>query len=319
MEIVFSEKEDIPEIVELLKRSLGEKRMPKTQAYYIWKHQKNPFGQSITLVAKESGKIVGVRTFMKWEWSFGEKKIASVRAVDTATDPLYQGKGIFRMLTLKAIDECKREGISFIYNTPNPISLKGYLKMGWNSIGKMPLNVRLGSIIPGFFDEIKNEKYYQEYDVENQLKKLPNSWSFKQPKSISTELTIPYLNWRYVECPVSSYGAFIEPGKFGIIFRLKKIKLFYEFRICESWLENSIYEEDADQKIRSVIKKIKPLIVTDSYFQKKNQLSNYIKLNFASPFIGPLTTVKNLTDINNKSEFIRFDIWFPSLGAMELF
>src|SRR2546425_1227972 len=61
---------------------------------------------------------------------------------EPATDPAYQGRGIFSGLTLHAIDELTREGLHFIFNTPNDQSLPGYLKMGWQIVGKLPVSAR---------------------------------------------------------------------------------------------------------------------------------------------------------------------------------
>jgi hypothetical protein len=56
--------------------------------------------------------------------------------VDTATDPAFQGRGIFSRLTLHGIDELRAEGVGLIFNTPNAKSLPGYLKMGWEVVGR---------------------------------------------------------------------------------------------------------------------------------------------------------------------------------------
>jgi GNAT superfamily N-acetyltransferase len=130
MEITQAQDSDINEIISLLKISLGEALMPKSEAYFIWKHFKNPFGKSLILLAKENGKIIGIRAFMLWSWINVETIVTSVRAVDTATHPDYQGKGVFKKLTLEAVKKSIDEKFSFVFNTPNPISMIGYLKIG---------------------------------------------------------------------------------------------------------------------------------------------------------------------------------------------
>ncbi len=64
-----------------------------------------------------------------------------MRAVDTATDPDFQGAGIFRRLTLHALDALPALGVEFVFNTPNDKSLPGYLKIGWKVIGRAPVRV----------------------------------------------------------------------------------------------------------------------------------------------------------------------------------
>ena len=48
------------------------------------------------LVQEDNGRIVGVRAFMQWRWVQEGKVYKALRAVDTATHPDYQGKGIFK-------------------------------------------------------------------------------------------------------------------------------------------------------------------------------------------------------------------------------
>ena len=66
----------------------------------------------------------------------------AVRAVDTATDPEFQGRGIFTRLTLEALDELAADGVDFVFNTPNARSRPGYLKMGWQVVGRLAAAVR---------------------------------------------------------------------------------------------------------------------------------------------------------------------------------
>src|SRR5688572_13398222 len=103
MTIRPAEATDIPEIISLLKLSLGESFLPKSEAYWHWKHVNNPFGKSPVLLAEESNAIIGVRAFMRWQWNDGKRTIEAVRAVDTATHPDFQGKGIFTKLTMSLL------------------------------------------------------------------------------------------------------------------------------------------------------------------------------------------------------------------------
>ena len=57
-----------------------------------------PFGESKILIAEQDSKIIGIRAFMYWNWVNCEEEVIAVRAVDTATDPMHQGKGILANL-----------------------------------------------------------------------------------------------------------------------------------------------------------------------------------------------------------------------------
>lgn len=108
-------------------------------ALFAWKHDESPFGPSPAWVAVAGSRVVGFRTFSRWEFERGGRHLRAARAVDTATAPDFQGRGIFSRLTKTALHELADEGVSFIFNTPNASSLPGYLKMGWEEVGRLPV------------------------------------------------------------------------------------------------------------------------------------------------------------------------------------
>ncbi len=319
MEIVKAIISDIPEIVELLKKSLGEKLMPKSEAFFIWKHFQNPFGESVIWLAKEEGKIIGIRAFMCWRWMNKDGYCNAVRAVDTATDPAFQGKGIFSKLTMKAIETSMENNIDFVFNSPNKISIKGYLKLGWYSNGKMPMMVK-----PVFRWPVKNldiqiQKGYDFFSVQKAIDLLGDGWELKNNTAFyCTPLSKSYLKWRYQNCPVADYGAIIEPNHFGLVFRLKKRGQFIECRICEIWLEDPLAVDDIKIAMNKLIQLVKPLVLTCAP-SLRGEYDKLIKLGFWGPFnIGPEITLRTITN-NNLNNFNQYFKWAPSLGALELF
>ncbi|MEO8425105.1 MAG: GNAT family N-acetyltransferase, partial [Actinomycetota bacterium] len=135
--------QDEPAVLSLLGASLGGGPAGvRPPAFFRWKHLENPFGRSFMWVAEADDQIVGLRAFMRWEFTAGDRRYLAVRAVDTATHPAHQGQGIFSRLTLEALDAL-RDQADFVFNTPNERSRPGYLKMGWQVVGKVPIRVRV--------------------------------------------------------------------------------------------------------------------------------------------------------------------------------
>jgi GNAT superfamily N-acetyltransferase len=133
--------EDEPQVLELLTASLaGGPTGERTPQFFRWKHRDNPFGPSPGWVAVAGNRIVGVRLLMRWEFEFGGRVVRAVRMVDTATAPDWQGRGVFKRLTLTALEEV--EDVDLVFNTPNSNSLPGYLKMGWSEVGRVPVLIR---------------------------------------------------------------------------------------------------------------------------------------------------------------------------------
>lgn len=133
---------DVAAILPVVEAALGAGfASGRTAQWWQWKHLNNPFGPSYVLGAFDAGKLVGVRAFLPWTLVVGESRLRCVRAVDTATLPEYQGRGIFRRLTLAALEQVHKDGIGAVFNTPNSKSGSGYLKMGWQTVS--PLKVAL--------------------------------------------------------------------------------------------------------------------------------------------------------------------------------
>jgi GNAT superfamily N-acetyltransferase len=136
--------DDVPGIVHLARRALG---WTDADARFLeWKHLENPFGVSPMWIALDGARVVGFRTFLLWQFQRGDRVVRAARAVDTATDPDYQGQGIFTRLTLEAVDALPDEGVELIFNTPNDRSRPGYLKMGWREVGRLPVAVLPASL-----------------------------------------------------------------------------------------------------------------------------------------------------------------------------
>jgi GNAT superfamily N-acetyltransferase len=203
--------EDRSTILELCGSSLGWSEGDPNEAFFAWKHDGNVFGSSPGWVAVDpDDRILGVRYFMRWRFRepTGEV-VAAVRAVDTATHPDARGRGVFRRLTLGALPELERQQIGFVFNTPNDRSRPGYLKMGWQTVGKVPLAVRPARLstslrpsaagwtgaakwgVPTDAGACPLEAFADGQAVTALLSSLPT------PLGLSTDLSVAYLRWRY--------------------------------------------------------------------------------------------------------------------------
>ncbi|MFL5820040.1 MAG: GNAT family N-acetyltransferase [Solirubrobacteraceae bacterium] len=136
-------EEDEAGVLELLTAALGPGPLGhRSPAFFRWKHRIGPFGPSLMRVAEAEGRIVGLRAFMRWRLRGAARTLAAVRAVDTATDPDYQRTGVFSALTTGALEDLE-EDVALAFNTPNRRSLPGYLKLGWQVAGTVPVSIRV--------------------------------------------------------------------------------------------------------------------------------------------------------------------------------
>jgi GNAT superfamily N-acetyltransferase len=213
--------EDEANVLELLNASLGGgpagERPPE---FFRWKHFGNPFGDSYMIVAEADGRIAGLRAFMRWRFRAGDRMLSGVRAVDTATHPDFQGRGVFSRLTLHALEELREESVDFVFNTPNPASLQGYLKMGWQVVGRVPISIRVNKPIR-FVAGLRPGKRAPAgalavdapaaADVLNTpgLDALLTEANENDPR-LRTPRDASYLRWRYGDAPRLDYRAVVE-------------------------------------------------------------------------------------------------------------
>jgi N-acetylglutamate synthase-like GNAT family acetyltransferase len=314
MQIRKAATEDIPQIIDLLKISLGEALIPKSEEFWRWKHLDNPFGASMVLLAEENNQLIGLRAFMNWEWRNQNQIYKAVRAVDTATHPDYQGKGIFKNLTLKGLDELK-ETKDFVFNTPNQKSKPGYLKMGWEEQGKMPIKLKINPF--AFKGNIPLESSSWS-DL-----KLSEKLFESQQLGMQTNYTKAYFEWRYSINPIFNYHFLTDNSSYLLVYHYKQHRFGAELRIVDFFINKEIYNAETRKQLSQELKlKCKTVfLITVSANHYKNMKSQYPFLGLMPIFeVGPMITLRNIGFSSPQfEELLNADSWAYSLGDLELF
>jgi GNAT superfamily N-acetyltransferase len=240
--------EDLRAVLSLLAASLGEGPTGARSAeFFRWKHIENPFGRSFMLVAEADGRIVGLRAFMRWEFVVGDRHLRAVRAVDTATHPEHQGKGIFSRLTLEALDTLRGQA-DFIFNTPNEKSLPGYLKMGWQVVGRVPIRIRVRRPIR-FATRARSWRSATELGDVPPVGAAPAAELLderidgllvdcERPRGIATPRDGMYLRWRFGSAPLLDYRALTTASRGHVeglaVFRVRPRGALAEATVSET-------------------------------------------------------------------------------------
>jgi GNAT superfamily N-acetyltransferase len=235
--------EDRDDLLRLAQRALGWAGDERDRAFFAWKHDENPFGASPSWVAVDDGRVIGFRTFLRWDLALGGQQLRCVRAVDTATDPDAQGRGVFRTLTLGAVEALTAEGYDAVFNTPNEQSRPGYLKMGWSELGRPDLAVRPKgpvALVRMARSREAASKWSEPVTIGedaravlagNELTSLVAS--LPDPPGWATSRTLPYLRWRYSFEPLHYRAVEVQGG--WCIFRVRRRGPSTEVAVCE-WL-----------------------------------------------------------------------------------
>lgn len=260
--------EDVPAIVALTRLSLGEQSTEKSEAFWRWKHEQNPAGPSPVLLAWAGDRLVGVRAFMRWTWTDGRRDYRALRAVDTATHPDYRGRGIFKQLTLRLIEECKREGDDFIFNTPNEQSRPGYLKMGWRQVGKLPVRVAplrpLQLVKTKLLNRPLSPPRNEAPHLPDLLETGPQLGWLEELGSVGPWRTPPtpeFLRWRYLDCPARDYRVVGKADDCLVFYYLRPQAFGNEVRLV-----HVLCRPGAEKRLRYTVtalaRKLRPTVMT---------------------------------------------------------
>jgi GNAT superfamily N-acetyltransferase len=242
--------DDLSAVLELLQAALGWVPDDAYARFFAWKHHQSPFGRSPAWVAvdPEAGdRVVGFRTFSRWQFARGDTVVDAVRAVDTSTHPDYQGRGIFSLLTRRALDELRAEGVAFVFNTPNDRSRPGYFKMGWQLVERLPVAATPRSPLslvrmirartPADKWSAPTEAGMPVADVLADGAVIAALLEAARPADdrLYTHRTPAYLAWRYGFAPLH-YRAVVAPAGLAsgvVVFRLRRRGAALEAAVCE--------------------------------------------------------------------------------------
>lgn len=310
-------------LLDLLSASLGWGDDERLRHLYDWKHAQNPFGASPALVACDGDRIVGLRAFLRWEFIDQDGRLRrAVRAVDTATDPGYQGRGIFRTLTLRAVEDLTEDGVAFVFNTPNAKSRPGYLTMGWIEVGTLATSIRIGSLgaaLRMMRSRVPAERWGLETTVGHPAASLladPGITALlgttgHEPR-LHTNRTPEYLRWRYGFEPLG-YRAVTAPAgiEAGIaIFRLRQRGRSVECALCDL-----LVPDDDPRVSRAMIREIATMSRADYLIRiggPHRAGAGFLRF----PGQGPMLTWRPLADPTVRGSLTD---WGFSLGDIELF
>jgi GNAT superfamily N-acetyltransferase len=315
LEVRAASDEDLPQILELLQSSLGWVPNEQYAAFYRWKHHENPFGRSPAWVAVDGGRIVGLRVWLRWRFVRSGHRWEAVRAVDTATHPDYQGRGIFRRLTTSSLEKLHDEGVAHVFNTPNEQSRPGYLKMGWEEVGKLPVAVRFRSPIAGLRAvrarvpadkwSLPTEAGMPVSEALTNVTEVSELISALPDERIRTDLDIDVLRWRYGFRPLQ-YRAI--RGRSGmLIFRLRRRGAATECVICHILAADKAEAGRLLRQVAKISRADQVLQITD----RPHLRGGYLAL----PGGGPILTWRALNEERSPS----LEDWGLTLGDVELF
>ena len=330
------QEEDESRVLGLLETALGGGpagiRPPE---FFRWKHFENPFGRSLMLVAETDETIIGLRAFMRWRFATGATEMRAVSAVDTATHPDYQGQGVFSTLTSAALEALRGEA-DLVFNTPNEKSLPGYLKMGWKTVGRVPILLRVrrpmafllgvGSlrrpsptkalgpkVVAGRAEDVLHER---EDDIAQLLADAATlDGRLRTPRDFA------YFDWRYARAPLLDYRA-VTQWRDGRLSGLGIFRVRPRGMLSEATVTELVVRPGDLSGVRALLRNIRQSAQVDHltcYFPRNSVQRRMARRGGYVKTTGGITfTTKPLRD-GLHPDPTRPDSWALSLGDLEVF
>ncbi|MGH8978827.1 MAG: GNAT family N-acetyltransferase [Acidimicrobiia bacterium] len=322
VEVRAMQAEDRDAVIVLLSATQSWVPSELFDRFFSWKHLESPFGASPAWVATVGGRVVGFRTFVRWEFEHPDGRVRrAVRAVDTATHPEYQGRGIFRRLTMQSLDELRTDGVDFVFNTPNDKSRPGYLKMGWREVGRLPAAVRpksAGAVVRMLRSRVPAERWSlvstggdAAVDVLSDSGTAALLASLAPAAALRTRRTVDYLRWRYSFEPLTYRAlALDDDTERGVaVFRVRRRGTATEAALCE------VLVPSADIAAAHTLERAVGNATDADYVIRlggSSATSKFLRL----PGQGPMLTWR---DVSGSQTPPGIDDWQLQLGDVELF
>jgi len=332
---------DEADVLALLERALGAGPTgSRSAAFFRWKHVDAHFGPSYILVAESEGRLVGVRPFMRWRLRAGGRTVAAVRAVDTATDPGFQGRGVFSALTSQALRDLAGD-TDLVFNTPNDKSGPGYLKLGWQRVGTVPVRIRpkrpmrllvnrgsMHATVDTRFDASRvdampvAEVLDREADVDRLLSRIEGRMTAQDAGRWVTLRSVAFLRWRYAAAPDMDYRAVTAEAGGRLrgmgIFRVQRRGRLLEAVVTELLIDTT----DSDGAASSLLRRIARAAPVDHLacsFAAGSDADRAVRRAGYLPTPGGILLVVNPLSAAVSPDPVLTRSWGLTLGDLEIF
>jgi hypothetical protein len=269
---------------------------------------------------------VGLRVFLRWRWRSGTRTIAAVRAVDTATDPAWQRRGLFRRMTESMVAAARAEGVEFVFNTPNAKSRAGYLKMGWRDVGRTPVLLRVPRLALGGGRSRTSGAVLEPLSAllaQDGLEGFLEAVGADEER-LHTPRTVAYLRWRYADGPLDGYlASWLLDGNRGavVISREKERRGLAELSVAEVVAsDDAVGVEAAASLLGGVLAGTRHHYAVACAARDTPERAALRRGGFLPPArIGPRMTVRPLAERAAAPDPLAEHNWRLAIGDLEVF
>ncbi len=116
-------------------------------AYLDWLYCKNPDGLAIGFDAWDGDRLAAHYVCVPATVKVAGREVKALLSLNTATDPDYQGKGLFTQLAKLTYDAAAVAGVDCVFGVANANSTAGFVrKLGFNLVQALDARVGVGTL-----------------------------------------------------------------------------------------------------------------------------------------------------------------------------
>lgn len=290
-----------------------------TMDQWLWRFRHNPAGKHLIKLMWDGDKLVGHYAVSPIYMKVDGEEVLTAHSLTTMTHPEYGGRGIFKQLSNSLYDELENEmNCKAIWGYPNNNSHYGFVKsLKWSNIAVLhTLGIAAENIkSTGISLKVTPISKFNNAHAKFIDSKLASNFKAYVRRDVD------YLNWRYVEKPVTEYKRYEVDGEFGKGIIVAKIypagsEDQFDLNIVECFLDSYDNLHDILDYIMkdfnvsfSRITTWKNLFDTDHLWLERNRFASVLPQTYLAARIHE--TMPN--------SFSDYRSWYTAMGDSDVF
>ena len=131
---------DREEFLELYDLVLGD----RNDEWFRWKYEGNPYTDHVPMiVATVDDRVVGTKPCLALELRVGSRTLRGYQPADVMVHPDHRRRGLYSRTTERLKEHYRDRDPALFFNFPNPATLSGSLKHGWQVVEEVPTFYRV--------------------------------------------------------------------------------------------------------------------------------------------------------------------------------
>lgn len=196
------------------------------EAELEWFYERNPVRPASVLLGEEDGKVVATVAIAFVRMAIGGEEVDVGMPLRVATDPAYQGRGIFAELQAANEERVRDSGTRLLLTVPNAASAPVFLKrLGWTALPPLRVWARPGLGLRGPRAPVVTRIRPEGTGLHTGTATSTPTSTHRYSCTADRVLRDPdWLNWRFADAPAeytllerAGYAVAGRHGRLGVV------------------------------------------------------------------------------------------------------